>query len=246
MDDTQFIYPQWPAPKHIKAGVTTRIGGVSCENFASFNLSPDVGDCAQFVEENRRQLQHLLKLPSPPAWLKQCHGTDIIDITQPQTQLPQADGALTTQPNFVLAVLTADCLPVFLTDSYGDSVAVVHAGWRGLAAGILEKAVRRFADKQGLMAWLGPAIGPQAFQVRDDVYQAFVSQKPEHASAFRPADGNWYADLYQLARQKLARLGVEACFGGDFCTFSDSARFFSYRRDGQSTGRMASLIWKID
>lgn len=240
----QFIRPQWPAPKHVKAIVTTRIGGVSQGRFSGFNLSAHVGDEIQAVADNHAQLRKAASLPSDPIWLNQHHGTNVVEIKQPTTHHPRADGVITSQPQCVLAVLTADCLPVYLTDQQGTFVAVVHAGWRGLAAGILAQAIGCFPRGQQLMAWLGPAIGPQAFQVRGDVYQAFVEQEPQHALAFRRVGDAWFADLYQLARQKLAYLGVHDCFGGDFCTFSDARRFFSYRRDGQMTGRMASLIWK--
>jgi len=245
MPDTTglLIAPEWPAPESVRAVITTRQGGVSRAPFDSLNLALHVGDDPAAVAENRRLLQTLAELPSEPEWLDQVHGTRVLDCPARRNDR-QADAATTTRSGQVLAVMTADCLPLLLCNRQGSRVAAVHAGWRGLAAGVIEQAVASFKQPgDQLLAWLGPAIGPLAFEVGDEVRERFVSIDPDAAGAFQSArPGHWMADIYRLARLRLQRLGVGFVGGGDYCTVNDSRRFFSYRRDGV-TGRMASLIW---
>ncbi len=236
-----FIVPQWPAPANVRALVTTRAGGVSIGPYASLNLAMHVGDDAAAVAENRRRLR--AHLPAEPLWLSQVHGTRVVDaaVAAPGTE---ADAAFSQAKRVVCAVQTADCLPVLLCDEAGTAVATAHAGWRGLAGGVLEAAVRAMDVPPGrLMAWLGPAIGPRAFEVGGEVRAAFLAHSPDAAAAFGAKEnGKWLADLYRLATQRLHALGVMRVFGGGFCTYDEAARFYSFRRD-KSTGRMAALIW---
>lgn len=235
------LEPDWPAPPGVCARITTRAGGVSGGPYAGLNLGDHVGDDPAAVARNRALLA--ARLPHPPLWLRQVHGTGVADARQCHTGC-EADASVTRDAGTVLAVLTADCLPVFLADDTGRAVAVAHAGWRGLAAGVVERTVASLGtDPERVVAFLGPAIGPRAFEVGDDVRDAFVPGDREAARAFVPhGAGKWLADLYSLARMRLAQIGVTRVHGGDFCTFNDPARFFSHRRDGV-TGRMASLIW---
>ncbi len=235
------IGPQWDAPANVRALCTTRSGGASSGPWASFNLGDHVGDDPDAVAANRAVLCQ--RLPAEPAWLKQVHGTRCVDAATVAAG-SVADAAFTRTPGVVCAVLTADCLPLLLCDAAGTVVAVAHAGWRGLAAGVIEATVAAM-DRPGveLCAWLGPAIGPAAFEVGDEVRTAFVAHDDQATTAFARNDaGKWQCDLYLLARQRLAALGVCRVTGADFCTASDAARFYSYRRDGV-TGRMASCIW---
>jgi YfiH family protein len=236
-----FIRPDWDAPANVKALQTTRIGGVSAAPWHSLNLGDHVGDDPEAVAENRRRLRQLL--PAEPVWLKQVHKTRCIDAADPDAG-NEADAAFTRTPGVVCAVLTADCLPVLLCDAAGTVVAAAHAGWRGLAGGVIESAVRAMGvPGENLMAWFGPAIGHDHFEVGDEVRASFIAHDPAAAAAFRPhASGKWLCDIYALARQRLSALGVRRVAGGDFCTVKDAERFYSYRRDGV-TGRMASLIW---
>jgi YfiH family protein len=238
-----FIHPGWPAPKHVRALTTTRIGGVSREKYASFNLGAQVGDIPIVVRRNRALLRNILKLPAEPLWLRQMHGTNIVDAASAQPGV-EADGAVTDRPGVVCAVLTADCLPVFLCDRTGTKAALLHAGWRGLAAGVIESGVQMMGVPHGeLLAWLGPGIGPGAYEVGEDVRTAFVAHDADTAAAFRPnGHGRWLADLYALARRRFMALGVHAVYGGGYCTYHEHDRFYSFRRDG-ACGRMASLIW---
>lgn len=236
-----FIIPDWPAPANVRALQTTRKGGVSPAPWDGFNLGDHVGDDPAHVVANRGQLSR--HLPSDPAWLRQVHGIVVVDAgSSPESA--QADASFTRIPGRVCAVMTADCLPVLFCDRAGSVVAAAHAGWRGLLAGVLEAAVAEMrvpADE--VMAWLGPAIGPQAFEVGDEVRAAFVARDAAASAAFvARSEGKWLADICQLARQRLAAAGVTAVFGGDRCTVSEPETFFSYRRDG-ITGRMASLVW---
>jgi YfiH family protein len=243
MTEPQIILPDWPAPANVRAAVTTRTGGVSHAPYDSFNLATHVGDDPTAVHGNRARLRTALVLPAEPLWLKQVHGVSVADAAQGGTE-PEADGAFAAQPGAVCAVLTADCLPVLLCNQAGTKVAALHAGWRGLAGGVIEAGVKAL-DVPGseLLAWLGPAIGPEVFEVGPEVRTAFVQHDAQAAQAFRAArDGKYLADIYLLARLRLQRLGVAAVSGGGFCTVTDGARFFSYRRDG-ATGRMAALIW---
>jgi hypothetical protein len=237
------IVPDWPAPARVRAVVTTRAGGVSRPPWDSLNVADHVGDEPAAVAENRRRLRARWALPAEPVWLQQVHGCDVVDAGRGAAGCP-ADAAVAVGPGSVCAVLTADCLPVLFCDRAATVVGVAHAGWRGLAGGVLEQTVARLdRPARELLAWLGPAIGPQAFEVGDEVRAAFTAQDGEAARCFHPsARGRWLADLYGLARLRLQRAGVGDVHGGGMCTFSDAARFYSYRRDGV-TGRMASLLW---
>jgi len=234
------ITPDWPAPAHIKAISTTRTGGVSAAPFAALNLGDHVGDDMAFVNANRALLrQHL---PAEPLWLKQVHGRFVADAGC-ATANTEADAAVAHSKNVVCAIMTADCLPVLFCDRAGTAVGAAHAGWRGLADGVLEATVAAMrVEADEILAWFGPAIGPTAFEVGGEVRATFIQHDPQHASAFAPHGEKWLCDLYLLARQRLNRIGVTAIYGGDRCTHSEPEHFFSYRRDGQ-TGRMASLIW---
>ena len=239
----ELILPDWPAPGNVHACMTTRSAGTSSGSYAGLNLGDHTGDDAGAVAQNRAQLRQLL--PADPCWLKQVHGHAVCRADDPASSRA-ADAAVARQPRVVCAVLTADCLPVLLCDRAGGVVAAAHAGWRGLAGGVLEATVAAMGVSPGeLLAWLGAAIGPQAFQVGTEVREAFVADLPACAEAFTPdaAPGKWRADIYQLARLRLARAGVADIFGGGLCTVTDAARFYSYRRDG-ATGRMASCIWR--
>jgi polyphenol oxidase len=235
-----WIVPDWPAPASVRALVTTRSGGVSEGPYASMNLGQSSGDRLASVARNRAILAS--HLPAEPLWLRQVHGTDVFEAGRDPDAA--ADAALTRAPGVACAVLTADCLPVFLCDEAGTSVAIAHAGWRGLAAGIVERTVERMGTGHArLLAWLGPAIGPQAFEVGAEVRAAFLAQDPAADAAFIDKGGGKYlADLYALARRRLAASGVTRVSGGTFCTWTETGRFFSYRRERQS-GRMASVIW---
>jgi YfiH family protein len=243
------IVPQWIVPTPgIGALSTTRCGGVSGAPYddgtddGGLNLGLHVGDDPTRVMENRARLQ--AALPAPPVWLSQVHGATVVDAAA-VTGVPEADASFTVQPGVVCAVQTADCLPVLFCDSAGAVVAAAHAGWRGLARGVLQNTVERMRQAGGreILAWLGPAIGPRQFEVGPEVRAAFVNGNPAADSAFTPhGDGKYLADIYQLARLALGACDVRLVSGGDFCTVSDARRFYSYRRDGR-TGRMASLIW---
>lgn len=240
------ITPNWPAPPQVKAYTTTRHGGVSHPPYDSFNLAEHVGDDAQAIANNRAILAETLKLPTEPIWLNQVHGTQAI-AAQPTYFNCSADATYTNQLGQVCVVLTADCLPVLVCDRHGTTVAAAHAGWRGLAAGILEATLQHFqVPAQDILVWLGPAIGPQVFEVGDEVRTTFIQVLPSAQSAFTPSrPGHWLANLYHLAQQRLSQQGVTHIYGGDFCTYTDPERFYSYRRD-KVTGRMASLIWLRD
>ena len=236
------LLPTWPAPAGVFSLMTTREGGVSCPPWDSLNLGDHVGDDAAHVAENRARLR--VQLPAEPAWLKQIHGATVVDVS---SDALTADASITRQTGCVCAVLTADCLPVLFCDRAGRVVAAAHAGWRGLAQGVLEATVAAMQVPPGdVLAWMGAAIGPDAFEVGDDVRQTFIKQHPEAAAAFVPhpsgVPGKWLADMYQLARNRLNRVGVQAIYGGGRCTFNEAGLFYSYRREGV-TGRMASLIW---
>lgn len=238
------ITPDWPAPAWIKAACTTRSGGVSAAPWDTLNLGAHVGDSPEAVDRNRNILSHRL---GPAAerfgWLNQVHGIDVVEL--PGTGLVRADASVTSTAGNVCVVLTADCLPVLFCDPSNGRVAAAHAGWRGLADGVLEQVVAQFGNPACVLAWLGPAIGPDQFEVGPEVREAFLLNDPLAAGAFVPSprtDGHYLADIYELARQRLAAAGVLQVYGGEFCTVTDQDRFFSYRRDGR-TGRMASLIY---
>jgi YfiH family protein len=239
-----WIVPDWPAPANVRALITTRSGGVSTGPFASMNLGQSIDDDLQSVRTNRASLRDLL--PAEPKWLLQVHGAQVVDADRLQ-QPVEADAAVARNPGSVCTILVADCLPVLLTDRAGSVVAAAHAGWRGLAAGVLENTVRAMGtapDK--LLAYLGPAIGSSAFEVGADVRDAFLARSADAATAFvAHKPGKWLADLSALARQRLRASGVTQIYGGGLCTYSNPRRFFSYRRD-KITGRMAALIWLTD
>ena len=239
------IQPDWPAPENVLALSTTRTGGASNGPYESLNLAEHVEDRPESVQTNRDLLSELLPAGATVQWLRQVHGTSVLTVAGSAGEPVTADACLTRESLTACAVLTADCLPVLLCDRSGSVVAAAHAGWRGLGAGVLESTVEAMGVASAeLMAWLGPAIGPTAFEVGPEVRQLFVSADPGAAPCFKPSpdrEGHFLADLPGLARLRLANLGINALFGGNDCTYGDAERFFSYRRDGQ-TGRMASLI----
>ena len=242
---SKLIVPQWSIPQGVAACSSTRIGGVSMSPYDSLNLGAHCGDNPEHVEENRMRLFAAGNLPAKPVWLEQVHGKDVLKLTGEPYASKRADASYSNMPGTVCAVMTADCLPVLFCNRAGTEVAAAHAGWRGLCAGVLEETVACFADKpENIIAWLGPAIGPDAFEVGAEVREAFMEKDPQADIAFVPRDDKYLADIYQLARQRLANVGVENLYGGDRCTFSESETFFSYRRDN-TTGRMASFIWLI-
>lgn len=248
---TGFISPDWTdAPANVGAISTLRLGGVSRAPYddgaggGGMNLGTHVGDSLEHVLQNRALLRELL--PADPAWLTQVHGSKVLDAALVEGA-PEADGCIATQPGVVCVIQTADCLPVLLCDRAGRVVGAAHAGWRGLAGGVLENTLdsMRKAGAGEIMAWMGPAIGPERFEVGEDVLAAFVGRDADARSAFTPVasqPGKYLADIYNLARNVLRKAGVTAVHGGGLCTVTDQRRFFSYRRD-RTTGRMASLIW---
>jgi len=235
------IIPDWPAPFNVKALQTTRAGGISSPPYDSLNFGDHVGDSPLAVERNRILLNRLL--PSEPVWLKQMHGTVVVSADTANC-LPQADACIARHRAAVCVVMTADCLPILLCDTQGSVVGVAHAGWKGLAAGVIEATVRAMeAAPENIMAWLGPAISQDEFEVGDEVRAAFLAIQPQAIDAFIPGrSGKWYADLYALARLRLNALGINRIYGGGSCTYRDRHRYFSYRRDG-ATGRMGTFIW---
>ncbi|MEQ1635409.1 MAG: peptidoglycan editing factor PgeF [Methylococcales bacterium] len=237
-----WLEPDWPAPANVHAASTLRSGGVSTGVYSSLNPATHVGDDVSHVQKNRTLITQMLALPAEPAWLEQVHGQTVLKAEQVQG-LQQADASFTQQAQVVCAVMTADCLPVLFCSSDGQSVAAAHAGWRGLLAGILTNTLLALQAKE-VLVWLGPAIGQNCFEVGAEVREAFVQKNSDYAAAFiAQGTAHYLADIYQLARIELANAGVSKIYGGDFCTVTDQARFFSYRRDNQ-TGRMATLIWR--
>ncbi len=252
-----WLVPDWPAPPNVRALTSLRSGGVSRSPYDSLNLADHVGDATGAVAENRARLLRVTGVPAEPCWLAQVHGTNVVaaDDWRPDVE---ADAVYATVPGRVCAVMTADCLPLLLCDRDGGCVAAVHVGWRGLADGVIEAALRKLpVAPDRLLAWLGPAIGPDAFEVGGEVRERFTGADPGMdpgmdpcidsgaAALFRPGrPGRWMADLYGLARLRLRAAGIAAIHGGGWCTVRDSGRFYSYRRDG-ATGRMASLIWSV-
>lgn len=241
--ERDWIVPDWPAPLNVRAFVTTRQGGVSQGEHATLNLGTSSGDDPANVARNRLVVAR--HLPSMPRWMAQVHGTAVADLDPlAEAEVPRADAAVAGSPNRVGVVLTADCMPLLLCDTGGRRVAIAHAGWRGMAAGVIESTVRALdVAPAGIVAWMGPTIGPTAFEVGAEVREAFVAADPQAAKAFAPhAPGKFMADLYALARQRLQRAGVTRVFGGGFCTYREADRFFSYRRE-QRSGRMGAFIW---
>lgn len=241
----KLILPDWPMPATVKACSTTRYGGISEFPYDSLNLGTHVGDIATSVVTNRQSLVEQAGLPQMPVWLEQVHGTRVLHLDGKTVSDVQADAVYSRVSGQVCAVMTADCLPVLFCSSAGDEVAAAHAGWRGLCAGVLEQTLAQFnADPSSIIAWLGPAIGPQQFEVGEEVKQAFIQIDAQFSAAFTPSGSKYLADIYLLARLRLQAAGIYAIYGGDRCTVTEKQHFFSYRRDG-ITGRMASLIWLI-
>lgn len=241
LSDT-FIRPDWPAPANVKALQTTREGGISVAPYDTLNLGLHVGDDPVRVNRNRQLLAPFM--PSEPVWLEQVHGT-VVANADAAACLVQADACIARRKGSVCVVMTADCLPVLLCDEDGTVIGAVHAGWKGLAAGVIEATIKEMdAAPHKLLAWFGPAIGAEAFEVGEDVRAAFMARDAKAADAFAAhgAQGKYHADIYLLARQRLAALGVTRIFGGNHCTYHQKDRFFSYRRDGV-TGRMGTFIW---
>ncbi|MBE2293888.1 MAG: peptidoglycan editing factor PgeF [Phycisphaerales bacterium] len=236
------IFPDWPAPSQVWAVSTTRHGGVSAPPYASLNLAEHVGDDPRCIAENRRRLTSVMGFAAEPAWLEQVHGIQVVAAETVERPVA-ADAAWTRVVSQPCVVMTADCLPVLLCDRLGTVVAAAHAGWRGLAGGVIAATVTRMeVSPATLLAWLGPAIGPDVFEVGEEVRAAFLALDAEAEGCFRPSPaGRWLADIYELARRQLRALGVAAIYGGDCCTVSEPERFFSYRRESR-TGRMATLI----
>ncbi|MDE1982525.1 MAG: peptidoglycan editing factor PgeF [Betaproteobacteria bacterium] len=241
MNDELGFQADWPAPPWVRTLCTTRKGGVSTGDWSSLNLGDHCGDDPAHVAENRRRV--IAAIHAQPRWLRQVHGTDVAG--DGVGELPEADASWTRQAATACVVLTADCLPLLFCHRQERLVAAAHAGWRGLAAGVIEATVKALdTDPAGLLVWLGPTIGPGAFEVGPEVREAFLAADSQAGKAFRPGKaGKWWADLYALARQRLARLGVQAVYGGGLCTAGDPERFFSHRRDHGRTGRMGNFIW---
>ena len=236
---------EWPAPAGVGAAFTLRSGGVSSAPWDTLNLGSHVGDTPASVAENRRRIAAVLALPSTPLWLQQVHGARVLNVDDSgAADTEPADAAITRAPGKVLAILVADCMPVLLAAQDGQVIGAAHAGWRGLAAGVLEATIGAMAVAPAeLCAWLGPAIGPTHFEVGTEVREAFIASQPAAAAAFRAnARGRWQCDLALLARQRLLAAGLTRIAGAGVCTYADAARCYSYRRDGQ-TGRMAALLW---
>ncbi len=242
----EVIAPDWPAPPGVRAAFTLRMGGVSAAPFDSLNVGAHVGDADAAVTENRRRVRAQLRLPAEPLWLEQVHGIEVADLDAARGGAPHltADAAIARRAASVCAIQVADCMPVLFAARDGCAVAAAHAGWRGLAAGVLEATLARLAvAPAGLIAWLGPAIGAAHFEVGGEVRAAFLAHDAAAAAAFTVnTRGRWQCDLNALVRRRLSAAGVTAVFGGGRCTYSDPLRFFSYRRAGRC-GRMAALIW---
>lgn len=236
------ILPNWKAPKQVRAFSSTRTGGFSQGVYQGLNLGMHVGDDPKLVLRNRQSLVETSALPCSPIWLNQTHSTMVLNVDAPTEQVLNADGLITSTPNVVCSAMTADCLPVLMTNQAGTQVAAVHAGWRGLANGIVEQTAAKMSGD--VMVWLGPAIGAQAFEVGDDVFSAFVADHSDAEQAFTPQaqKGKWLADMGQLAKLRLHELGIDQVFESGRCTYQDSTNFYSYRRDGV-TGRQATFIW---
>jgi len=237
-----WIEPDWPVESNIHAAVTLRSGGLSKGVFQSLNPALHVNDNSETVLANRKAIAQMLNLPSNPIWLEQVHSDRVIKIDK-NTAVQQADASYTDQADVVSVVMTADCLPVLLASSDGTEIAAVHAGWRGLLAGVIANTAAMF-KADNIIAWLGPAIGADCFEVGGDVKSSFINKSVQFSSAFKQkSEEKYLADIYQLATIDLAALGITQVYGGGFCTVTDKERFYSYRRDGE-TGRMATLIWR--
>jgi polyphenol oxidase len=237
-----WLEADWPAPTNVHAVTTLRTGGVSQGYFASLNPATHVGDEPDSVSQNRQIIRTMLDLPSGPVWLNQTHSNRAIEaVATPSPQL--ADACYTDQHGVVCAVMTADCLPLLVCSCDGSEIAAIHAGWRGLLDGVIDNTLSALHHKDVLI-WLGPAIGPECFEVGSEVRELFVGKSADYTPAFTPKSAEkWLADIYQLARINLTKLGIEKIYGGNFCTVTDEERFYSYRRD-KHTGRMTTLIWR--
>jgi len=250
--DLQIIAPEWPAPPGVRAAFTLRTGGVSLAPYDSLNLGARIGDSPEAVAENRRRVREKLRLPAEPVWLEQVHGVQVVELGaagavrrgNPAEQPLTADASVAHAAGQVCAIRVADCMPVLFAARDGSAVGAAHAGWRGLAGGVLQATIAQLGVPAAhLIAWMGPAIGPAHFEVGEDVRAAFTAADAGAASGFvANARGRWQCDLYALARRRLSALGVSSIYGGGWCTFAEAGRFFSYRRDGRC-GRMAALIW---
>ncbi|MGK3144612.1 purine nucleoside phosphorylase YfiH [Pantoea sp. C2G6] len=239
------IIPQWPAPSRVRACSTQRQGGISASPWDALNLGGHVGDNPEDVKRNRQLLVEKAGLPAMPQWLDQVHATDVVGLSSAGETPLRGDACITTEPGVVCAIMTADCLPVLFCSDDGHEVAAAHAGWRGLCAGVLENTLAQFrSPPDRIHAWLGPAIGPEAFEVGAEVRQAFMAQDSRAAHAFRPAGEKYYADIWQLARLRLHAAGVSSVSADSRCTYTERDDFFSFRRD-RITGRMATLIWLL-
>ena len=235
-----FITPDWPAPANVKAIQTTRVGGFSIAPYDSLNLGSHVQDDALAVAKNRQLLSNYL--PSVPVWLNQVHGVDVINAAK-STSIQNADASFSKNKNVVCVTMTADCLPVLLCNKQGTMVAAIHAGWRSLCDGVIEATIKAMGiEPDDLMAWLGPAIGPDAFEVGGEVREAFIARDTQAEQAFIAFGDKWLGDLYLIAKQRLNKQGIVSIYGGSECTYSNPSQYFSFRRDG-ITGRMATLIW---
>lgn len=240
LNNSDFILPDWPAPPNIKAIQTTRLGGSSVAPYDSLNLGLHVHDDALAVAKNRQSLSNFL--PSEPVWLNQVHGVEVVDATQ-CLSIQKADASFSKNKNVVCVTMTADCLPLLICNKQGTIVAAIHAGWRSLCDGVIEATIQSMAvNPEDLMVWLGPAIGPKAFEVGAEVRAAFVRNDAQADQAFKAYDDKWLGDLYLIAKQRLKKQGVTEIYGGTECTYSNPSKYFSFRRDGH-TGRMASMIW---
>lgn len=239
-----WIQPTWPAPPAIHAYTTLRQGGISSPPYATWNLADHVGDDRWCVSENRKRLVETLGLPSEPIWIRQTHSAIALPA-EPGSRYQEADATFTDQPNQVCLVLTADCLPILVCNRQGTHVAAIHAGWKGLANGVIASTLNAMNQSPNdLLVWLGPAISQKNYPVSDDLRQIFLKQDPRHEDAFIQHQKQWHADLYQIARHQFAAYAVNAITGGNHCTFAESNDFYSYRRDGEKSGRIATLIWR--
>jgi hypothetical protein len=243
-----YILPIWPAPKNVKAFTTKRIGGISKPPYDSFNFSLRTGDDPDNVLANRKKLSQELNLPTEPFWLNQQHTNIAIRFKQTTNLVdPIADAAFATAPNLVCVTMTADCVPILVCDRVGTIVAAIHAGWKGIAAGIIEATIKAMnVDGAKLLAWLGPAIGANSFETGEDMREIFIKHDPKSQKAFVAYKDRFLANIYLLASERLNNTGITAIFGGEYCTFTQKELFFSFRRDGVASGRMASLIWLTD
>jgi len=240
LSKVDFIIPDWPAPANVKAIQTTRLGGYSVAPYGSLNLGLHVQDDGLAVTKNRQLLSDYL--PSEPVWLNQVHGVEVIDATKSMC-VQDADASFSKNKNVVCVTMTADCLPVLLCNQQGTAVASIHAGWRSLCDGVIEATIKMMGvEPEELMAWLGPAIGSDAFEVGSEVREAFIAQDAQADQAFNAYGDKWLGDLYEIAKQRLNKQGLNKIYGGGECTYSNPSRYFSFRRDGL-TGRMATMIW---